>query len=237
MKSAEILKVKNTFEELSRNNGVVILYGDYDIPEEKDDFMTVELEPDYDWSQLLEKAGKSPNPFLIMNINALDEDDIKLAIPDFSEITKERFGENYFEVQAKIKKFKGMLKEVNPGDISSITLSLVWNRFILTQSFFNAICEVIHFEWSEMEPYAEPEEDNFKVPTQKELKELQDRLKQFLVEEPLFLSCSTKGQRQAMLQQKVMDMDISEYAKHRLYRDSSHIAEIAFVELRTRNKT
>ncbi|KRF21724.1 hypothetical protein ASG93_30500 [Paenibacillus sp. Soil787] len=73
-----------------------------------------------------------------------------------------------------------------------------------------------------------------KPPSANVLKQLQEQLKQLMLEDPMLLNCTNKSLRQAYMKDKIADMGLDEYKGYYLTRDSSHIVELAFAQLKNK---
>lgn len=226
---------KNEIEDFARQNKVTVLYGTVKLDEDNksDKFIRVKCDSNFKWNDLLEKIGQSNNPYIVMDVYSFDADDFD-SLPDKAEITKELLGENYETVKRKIKEFETILKETKVGDITTIIITANVGNYVVQQTNFSILSEVLFFDLEEyVEDEDNEEEQNIvKPPSKVEMKKMQETLKQSLLDDPMLLNCTNKSLRQSFLRDKIDEMDLHETVAYYLFRDSQHIVELAFAQLK-----
>lgn len=233
----EIIEIKRLFETNAKEHNVAIVLGTVETQGERqlNTFIKIEADENYDWSDLLKKVGQSVSPVLVLEVVGFEEEDFD-CLPDNEDMDKELFGDNYNDAKKKVKEMQAILKGAKVNDIVSITATAYLGNFLIEATYFSVLSEVKYFEISDYydDEEEEEEEDDFTPPTKSEIKKFQEKLKQILMDDPMFLTCTNKSLRQAFMKSKVDEMDLNERSSYYYMRESQHIVELAFAEAKNK---
>jgi hypothetical protein len=230
----DVSNFKKEFEEIARQNNVTVLYGTAKLEEvnQTNNFIRVKCDSSFKWNDFLEKIGQSINPYVVMDVYTFDEDDFDL-LPEKDEVTKDILGENYETVKKKLKKLEAVLLNAQIGDITTIIITANVGNYLVQQTYFSILSDIIFFD---MDDYIVEESDEekeiVKPPSKAEMKKLQESLRQSLMDDPMILNCTNKSLRQSFLRDKVDELELHETAAYFLLRDSQHIVELAFAQMK-----
>lgn len=231
----EIYKYKTEIEEIARLNNVIVLYGTAKLDEgnQTNNFVHVKCDTNFKWNNFLEKIGQSNNPYIVMDIYNFDEDDFE-SLPDKNEVTKDILGENYEIVRKKIKELEAIINTAQIGDITMIIITANVGNYLVQQTYFSVLSEIVFFELDKyiVDEDADKDRELVKPPSKAEMKKMQESLRQDLMDDPMLLSCTNKSLRQSFLRDKVDSMELQETTAYYLLRDSQHIVELAFAQMK-----